>query len=54
NVTLNMFLDNTQKTLTPQLLSLPPSSLSMLEYRYSFTVDELDILEFFQYSKEKY
>ncbi|CAG8584945.1 16789_t:CDS:2 [Gigaspora margarita] len=45
NVTLNMFLlDNTQETLSPQLLSLPPSSLSMLEYRYSPTVDELDNL----------
>ncbi|KAF0534068.1 hypothetical protein F8M41_010241 [Gigaspora margarita] len=41
NVTLNMFLlDNTQETLAPQLISLPPS-LSMLEYRYSPTVDEL-------------
>ncbi|KAF0416520.1 HLH-domain-containing protein [Gigaspora margarita] len=59
NVPLNMFsLDTTQATQATQvsqLLSPAPSSpLSILEYRDSPTADELDIPEFFQYSKEKY
>ncbi|CAG8703926.1 16836_t:CDS:2, partial [Acaulospora morrowiae] len=56
NVPLNMFsMDNTQATQVSQIISPAPSSpLSILEYRDSPTADELDIPEFFQYSKEKY
>ncbi|CAG8491929.1 16806_t:CDS:2 [Acaulospora colombiana] len=56
NVPLNMFsMDNSQATQVSQIISPAPSSpLSILEYRDSPTADELDIPEFFQYSKEKY
>ncbi|CAG8681708.1 8593_t:CDS:2, partial [Ambispora leptoticha] len=59
SVPLNMFsLENTratQATQVSQLLSPAPSSLlSILEYCDTHTADELNIPEFFQYSKEKY
>lgn len=52
-IPLNMFpMDNAQASQVSQIISPAPSS--PLEYRDSPTADELDIPEFFQYSKEKY
>ncbi|CAG8436895.1 11712_t:CDS:2 [Diversispora eburnea] len=53
NLPLNMFtMDHSQASQVSQIISPAPSS--PLEYRDSPTADELDIPEFFQYSKEKY
>ncbi|PKK79167.1 hypothetical protein RhiirC2_727880 [Rhizophagus irregularis] len=50
-------IDNSQPSQVSQIISpshSPSSPLSLLEYRDSPTADELDVPEFFQYSKEKY
>ncbi|CAI2163359.1 18654_t:CDS:2 [Funneliformis geosporum] len=59
-LSLNMYsIDNSQSTPSQvsQIISpvhSPSPPLSILEYRDSPTADELDVPEFFQYSKEKY
>ncbi|CAG8590326.1 22763_t:CDS:2 [Rhizophagus irregularis] len=57
-LSLNMYsIDNSQPSQVSQIISpshSPSSPLSLLEYRDSPTADELDVPEFFQYSKEKY
>ncbi|RIA99512.1 hypothetical protein C1645_730780 [Glomus cerebriforme] len=57
NPTLMYSIDNSQSSQVSQIISpshSPSSPLSLLEYRDSPTADELDVPEFFQYSKEKY
>ncbi|CAG8453879.1 13394_t:CDS:2 [Funneliformis mosseae] len=59
-LSLNMYpIDNSQSapSQVSQIISpvhSPSPPLSILEYRDSPTADELDVPEFFQYSKEKY
>jgi len=59
-LSLNMYSIDNSQSATSQITQIispshsPSSPLSLLEYRDSPTADELDVPEFFQYSKEKY